>query len=103
MYIKPEKNTTEVALEEDTFRKEQDDGSKFELKREHGVQTLKSHFEGISTSQKQRLKGDDEEQFNCKAKSFKQNPMHGVKGLKSHFEKLYLSEEETGGTKNQRI
>ena len=103
IHIRPEQNTKEGAPKEDSFRKDQDDFTGFELKSEQGVQKLKSRFEGISKYQTQRLKGDDEDQLNRKAKSFKQNPIHGVKGLKSHFEKLYLSEEETGGTKNQRI
>ena len=105
IHIRPEQNTKEGAPKEDAFRKDQDDFTGFELKSEQGVQKLKSRFEGISKYQTQRLKGDDEDQLNRKAKSFTQKPMHDVKGLKSHFEKLYRREEETGGIgiKEQKI
>ena len=105
MCIKAEQNLKGIVLDEDAFRNGPDDFTTIEQKREQGVQKLKTHFEGLSISKNQRLKGDDEEQLDHKSKSVRAERMHGVIGLKSHFEKLNLNEEHKGGNgiKEQKI
>ena len=104
MSVKAEQNLKGKVLDEDTFRKGQDNFTTIE-QREQGVKGLKTHFEGLSISQNRRLKKDDTEQLDHKSKSVREERMHGVIGLKSHFENLNLNDEhkEGNGIKEQKI